>query len=565
MLKLIRFLLLFFLGSTFVRAQELSNLKDQKVFKLSGGLNINLSTYNNLSGKQDRLDPFSWTLSATPTVSVYGIQMPFYFLLNKQSRSLTGPFQQFGLSPSYKWVRLHLGYRNITFSPYTMAGRLFNGVGLELNPGKFRFGATYGQFQKAEEGYLTGLTVTPNLPNGITPAFKRTGFAVKMGVGTEQNHLDFSLLKIQDDPNSLTVPKTFDKVTPDENVVLGINKQVTFLKHIIWKTDLGLSLYTKDVRKPLFVNEKLNTIPTVLRDFANLRTGSAFGYAGETSLGLQFDYFGIQGQYKLISLDYQSMGAYFFNTDMEEITVSANLTLMQGKAQIAATYGTQKDNVSKVKEFTTVRNIGSANLNFQFTPQFGVSVNYSNFGTTQNLQQRVIDTLKIAQVNQSLMLAPRWFKMIGKTSHAINGVVSYQNANDLNTVSNVKTDFNNIFGSLSYSYGRPVQKITLTPGLIYIQNLLPIYNSTSTGVSFMVKKGSKKNDLDLSASMNFTANQQNGEANGSTLNARIQSSYKLSPKQQLNFSISTIVNSDTKIERRNFQELYMNAGYGIGF
>ena len=155
--------------------------------------------------------------------------------------------------------------------------------------------------------------------------------------------------------------------------------------------------------------------------------------------------------------------------------------------------------------------------------------------------------------------------MIGKTSHAINGVVSYQNANDLNTVSNVKTDFNNIFGSLSYSYGRPVQKITLTPGLIYIQNLLPIYNSTSTGVSFMVKKGSKKNDLDLSASMNFTANQQNGEANGSTLNARIQSSYKLSPKQQLNFSISTIVNSDTKIERRNFQELYMNAGYGIGF
>jgi hypothetical protein len=81
----------------------------------------------------------------------------------------------------------------------------------------------------------------------------------------------------------------------------------------------------------------------------------------------------------------------------------------------------------------------------------------------------------------------------------------------------------------------------------------------------MAQKGSKNNSLTSSLSVNYTSNIQNREANGSTLNARINSSYKLSPKQQLNFSISTIVNADKKIERRNFQEIYMNAGYGINF
>jgi hypothetical protein len=558
-------LLIIFIVSANLQAQDLANLKDQKPIKFSGGVNVNISTYHNLSGKTDRLDPFSWTLSATPTATVYGVQIPFFFLLNKQSRSLTGPFQQFGLSPSYKWLKLHLGYRNITFSPYTLGGRLFNGVGLELNPGKFRFGATYGQFQKAEIGYLSGVTtVTANLPNGITPAFKRTGFATKLGFGSERNFIDLSILRIQDDPNSLTVPKNFAAVTPDENIVLGLTNQVFFFKKLFFKSDIGLSIYTRDVRKPLFENEKLNKL-AVIKDFVNLRTGSSFGYAGETALGIQFDKFSLQGQYKLVSLDYQSMGAYFFNTDIEEVTVSGNATLATGKIQIAGTYGVQNDNVSKIKEFTTNRKIGSANINLQFTSALGLSINYSNFGTTQNLQQRVIDTLKIAQVNQSLMIAPRWFKMMGKTSHSINGVLSYQNANDLNTVSKVQTDFNNLFASVNYSYGRPVQKITLTPGLIYIQNLLPIYNTTSVGVSFMAQKGSKNNSLTSSLSVNYTSNIQNREANGSTLNARINSSYKLSPKQQLNFSISTIVNADKKIERRNFQEIYMNAGYGINF
>jgi hypothetical protein len=297
----------------------------------------------------------------------------------------------------------------------------------------------------------------------------------------------------------------------------------------------------------------------------DIRKGTSLGWAGETTLGLQFNTFSIQGQYKLISADYQSMGAYFFNTDMEEYSGAASISALQGKVQLSGTYGIQKDNVSKLKEYTTTRNIGSANLNIQFSRTLGLSVNYSNYGTSQNIPNQIIDTVKISQLNQSLMIAPRWFKTSGTVSHAVNGVLSYQNANDLNTISKVRTDFNNLFGSLTYSYGMPTRKMTFTPGLLFIRNLLPIYNTSSMGLSFSAQRGSKKNNFNTSLSLNYTQNAQEQVNTGSTFNARLNTTYRLTKKQQFNLSLSTIVNSDNKNERRNFSELYMNAGYGISF
>jgi hypothetical protein len=70
-------------------AQDLGGLKGQKPVTVSGGLNLGFNTYSNLEGRQ-RLDPFSWTISASPVISLYGIQMPFFFLINQQSQSFSG-------------------------------------------------------------------------------------------------------------------------------------------------------------------------------------------------------------------------------------------------------------------------------------------------------------------------------------------------------------------------------------------------------------------------------------------------------------------------------------------
>ena len=67
--------------------------------------------------------------------SIYGLSLPFSFNVSQYSESYEDPFTQFGISPSYKWAKLHLGYRSIQFSPFVFDGQNFLGAGVELNPG----------------------------------------------------------------------------------------------------------------------------------------------------------------------------------------------------------------------------------------------------------------------------------------------------------------------------------------------------------------------------------------------------------------------------------------------
>jgi len=81
-----------------------------------------------------------WYLQGSPVITVYGIVLPFSFRLSEQQRDFRQPFNQFGVSPYYKWAKLHLGYRSHNWSTYALAGHSITGVGLELTPGKFQVG-----------------------------------------------------------------------------------------------------------------------------------------------------------------------------------------------------------------------------------------------------------------------------------------------------------------------------------------------------------------------------------------------------------------------------------------
>jgi hypothetical protein len=549
---------IFLLQAISSQAQDIASFRGQKAFSFTGNLNVSLSTYTT-TGVRQRLDPFAWTISGSPTLSVYGVQLPIFVLVNQQSRSLQGPFQQFGISPSYKWARAHLGYRNLTFSPYTLAGRLFLGAGVELNPGKLRFGFMYGQFQKAVGGTLEQLT-SPN-PGPPVPQFRRLGYAAKLGFGTEANHLDLIYFTAKDDPNSITiVPQS--TLRPAENTTIGLSSMFTLFKRFSWATDLGLSAYTDDIRSETV------SLPTQLAWTKYLftpRNTSHFGWAGQSSLQFNASVLSLRLQYRLISPDYKSMGAYFFNNDLQEITISPTLTLGKGKVQLSGSYGMQHDNVSKSKLLRTDRTIGSLNLSIQPSQTFGVAINYSNYGTFQNQPGTIIDTLKIQQVNQTMMIAPRFFKTNGTVSHALNAVVSYQNSTDYNTVSSQLLEFNNLFGSLSYSYGLPKQRLTITPGVNYIRNYLPYGNTAAVGATLAASKSFLNNKLNTSTNLLYNQNYYQQKTNGNTLSVRLNNRFKLTKKQQLNLGLTLLQNTDQRIETRNFTEFYTNLGYGLSF
>lgn len=103
-----------------------------------------------MEGKDSRRDPYFWMVGANLNISVYGINIPLSATISQQNKSFTQPFNQYGLSPRYKDVTVHLGYRSMMFSNFSLGGSMFLGSGVEVNPKNswVRVAAFYGRLVK---------------------------------------------------------------------------------------------------------------------------------------------------------------------------------------------------------------------------------------------------------------------------------------------------------------------------------------------------------------------------------------------------------------------------------
>ena len=167
------YILLFFLFvACQLDAQDLGNIKKQKPFTMSGSIGASANFYNSNEPITSR-PPFGWNIYGHFTPTVYGISLPVSFVITQYGKSYQQPFTMFGISPTYKWAKLLLGYRNIQFSPVTFDGQSFRGAGLELNPGKLRFAAFYGKLnRKVNEDTTSG--------RFMAPQFSRIGYVANL-------------------------------------------------------------------------------------------------------------------------------------------------------------------------------------------------------------------------------------------------------------------------------------------------------------------------------------------------------------------------------------------------
>jgi hypothetical protein len=315
-----RLLFLICLSSLFVitKAQDVEQLIKQKPFVINGTLGLGFGTYNS-SGIPARQRSFSYLFNGAPTISLYGVSFPFSVVVSDQQRGFTQPFNQYGISPTYKWITLHAGWQSIQWSQYTLAGYNFLGGGLELNPGKLRFGFIYGRFNKAIEEDPLLITSFSQ-----TPAYKRTGFSTKLGWGTERNHVDITMVKAKDQVGSLkNIPSSFN-LTPSENLVFGIASKFSFLKHFVFDVDASGSLYTRNLLADTVKNLKLEKVDFI-KDLITLNASTQLLTAGHTSLGYQGKNYNVLIKYKRIDPDYKSMGAYYFENDVQNYTLEGGV------------------------------------------------------------------------------------------------------------------------------------------------------------------------------------------------------------------------------------------------
>lgn len=349
-------------------AQNLDKIGKKGAATVSGGISSNLVFNETINTPQFR-DPFSWVLSGNVTVNLLDISLPFTFSFSNTGKNYTQPFNMTAIHPCYKKWKSHLGITSMNLSSYTSQGLNFAGAGLEYQPKAWAFKAFGGRLKKAIE-------FNPQENNNATVAYSRYGFGFSSAYTGKKYGAEFILFKAQDNPNSLERATNNPGLTPKDNLVLSLKATTTLWNKLQLNVEVASSTITKNILNsdPSYQRTILSTLVQ-----GNQTTSTLFAY--NASLDYRFNIAAIGIKYERVDPEYTTLGAVYFNNDLENITINPSISLFKNKVSISGSTGFQQNNLNNKNASASKRWIGSASLTAQVIKGMSLSVNYSNMSS----------------------------------------------------------------------------------------------------------------------------------------------------------------------------------------
>lgn len=540
-----------------VAGQQLDNLKNEKPVTLHGSLGANIIAYS-ASGLTERMSPFSAVFSGNATLSIYGIQLPFSFRLSDKQNNFGQPFNQFGISPKYKWITLHAGYRNIRFSEFSLAGHTFLGGGLELNPGLFRFAAVYGRFKKSSGLYEN--------EKDTLQSFDRMGYAVRLGIGNDKTYVDLILQNIKDDSLSHRLNKDgVVQASPEQNAVTGLNTRIEFSKTLSFEAEAAVSLYTTNANDHTLDGDVGDFLKN-FNSFIVVNASSEFATALRSSLNYKSKKFGLKAEFKRIDPRYRSMGAYYFNDDVQNITLAPSLPLFKRKLYLRGSIGLQRDNLKNTKLNTTTRTISSASISFNPVQMFGIDINYSNYSNNQKAGKiEVIDSLKLYQTTSNISVSPRLFFDREKASHMVLLLYNRSGLNDKNASTEAYSE--SVATILNAGYNLNLKETGIGASLSFNHTMLESFagDQKVTGATAGVSKSWLEGKLSAALNSSAMRSQFNGTS-GWIYNHSLTGAWQFNKHHSMRYSFFYISQQYPEgTGNTNFNEFKGDLGYVFTF
>jgi hypothetical protein len=543
-------------------SQNLDQIGIKKGIKVNGSVNLNTVGYQ-AKGIAQRRDPFNWFATGNLSINLFGYSAPFSFSYGNANKSFSQPFNQFSFSPNYKWVKTYIGYSTMTFSNYTMAGHLFLGGGMELTPGKWRIAAMYGRLKKAAP-------FDPNDPQVYAASFKRMGYGVKVGYESNGDVLSANLFTARDEVNSIPFIIPESNLTPMQNVAISLLGRKRFLQRFFVEAEYAVSALNKDTRAN--AAERIDT--AVFKPTHNLVKGllpenstSRYYDALQANVGYQGNLYSLQLKYERIAPEYQTLGAYYFNNDLRNLTIAPSLRLFENKLNLVANVGLQRNNLDNEKTSTTERTVGSVNANYVPNEFWNFAANYSNFTSFTNVkpqpdpffQNTPLDTLNFYQLSQTM--SGNVMRNLGTKDkpQSIMLNVSYQKAGDKALYAGgnrQQSEFINL--NVAYSYAIVPANASLSiAGNIY-KNTASGIETTYWGPTVSITKAlyAKR----LRASLSSSYNETSGTVKTSpVLNDRLSLNYSPKPKEaggMSRHSLALGINYSNRLKNTEQQSKY---------
>ncbi len=562
----------------------------KKGITVSGSITGNHVFYE-ATGIPRRAVPLNILYTGNVTVDILGkIKMPVSFSLSNQSVNFSHPFDQnyrfqqpfnrLLLKPTYKGFTLHIGTAAMTFSPFTLSGHRFEGLGMEYkNPKKpFYAGFMMGNLQRAVRIDSTPLTNNNRTPFRV-PSYKRTGMGFQLGYKKQENIAEIIFFTAADQLNSLPYNLDDRNILPMQNTVMAFKGAKLFNKKIMFSTELALSGITNDSRAGA---STLNN--TLFRTFFGTfdpKTSTDFRKAFKTELLYRAKTFSTGIKYSRVDPNYQTLGAYFFVNDLETIDAKVATQLLKGKLTLSSNIGIQQDNVLKQKLKTTKRTVGMLNIGYVPSEKINLMLNYSNFTNFSNLRStydyltritpyNALDTINFRQINQNLVLGatfilPSSSKEIVNTL-LFNGI--FQRGEESQGTNPSSNNLTNL--SLDYSYNHSPKKLMITSSLTYSKSAFNNLPMSQWGPALSINKGIG-NKWRANANLLYSLGKTNGgdalSSQDRTLNARCGLTGKVNNKLNVLFNLIYLDRQATSSQRYipNFHEFTATLGLSYNF
>jgi len=557
-----RVLVIFFLITIATNSvsQNIESFGKADPLKISGGFNATGIGYA-ASGITARRDPFNYFLAGNINFAIYGWSVPLSFSYSNQNTSFRQPFNQFSIAPTYKWAKAYLGYHNLTYSSYSLAGHVFSGAAIELTPNKWRFQAMYGRLNQAVEEDTIRNTL---------PSFRRMGFAMKVGYGDSNNSLDVVIFQAKDEIGSLNQIPVKSQIYPAENLVLSMLGKKRLGKFFV-QAELASSAITRDVRV-----EKINMdSPTIFSYVGGLftpRASSEYFNAIKSSVGYMGSSYNVQVNYERVDPGYQTFGAYFFNNDIENITVSTSVRLLKEKLDLSANVGQQRNNLKETQINAVSRAISAFNFNYTPNQIWNVNGSYSNFTTFTRVRPRVdpffrndLDTLNFYQLNQNASggVSYNFGSKENKKGFFFNG--SWQDANENAQGSAPGNNSSFYTGNLAFRSTRTASNTSYTGSFNYNKGAIGGVSTLSWGPNLSVTKAMWEKKLRATLTTTYNQMLQNDVPQSRVLNIRLNGSYIIQKKHI--FSLNLVSLRKFAVDERSvdFNEYTATVNYGYSF
>lgn len=529
--------------------------------KLSGGINLGGELYG-IDGIPNRRSPWSYTTNGRLGISVGKFRLPISFTYRDRQFAYDFTFNRFGMSPTLGWATLHLGWRNMNFSPYTLGGRTFFGVGTELRPGKFYVGALAGSIQNP-------LAIRDSLTFGanLIPIFERRLFGAKVGYRSGKNHLEVMAVKIYDDKESFDYPDNYDErgyqiLTPKENIVAGVNAGVEIAKAVEIYAKTGITAFTNDVDDPL-TGSITGSVPEQYRDLITVNTSSRITFAGDAGVNVTIKGTRVGFQYRRVEPFYTTLAAQFFQNDLEQFTGLLTTALAQRKVLINARVGVERNNLRGYRVNETNRLITNATVSWRPTQDWNWNLRYANFTTNSNPAiLELNDTLRYVTVSNNASLNGSWTIHRATKDLTLSMFTNFQKVDDQSTIERLN-ELNSYASTLSAVWKWNATDLVFGPSLQYYRYDLTARTQERFGFGLQVGKSFWEKRLSTRFHSTLSQNDTDGLRDGTVGMHRMTFRYRL--RKGMSISWSNSYRHVHSITRRNFREWRSRLRYGFRF